>query len=259
MTPSTSTAPGRVDASRLRSLAAVLLLTFLLIGLAQSTSGADIQVADHPDVGPHLVDAEGRTLYVYAEDAPYRATCVDACAEDRPPLAFSGLVPTSAGVDAVLVGGVTRPDGSSQAAFDGWPLYGFTGDEAAGSILGIGDGWSAVAADGTLIASADAVADGGAAATLSAEELAARGTEVYAIYCAACHQADGRGNIGPSLISNAHLGDSVFVARQIRDGLGEMPGFGMVLSLEDMAAVATYVRTHFGNDFPPMEPAEFER
>jgi mono/diheme cytochrome c family protein len=255
----TPNAHPRVRGAALRVLVAAALVTLAAVVGAQSTGGATIQVADHPQIGPHLVDAAGMTLYVFADDAPYRPTCVAACADERPPLSFTGLVPTSAGVDAVLVGGVTRPDGSSQAAFDGRPLYGFRGDDAAGSILGIGAGWSAVAVDGTLIETAEAAAGAGAADALSAEELAARGADVYAIYCAACHQADGRGNIGPGLISNARVGDAVFVARQIRDGLGEMPGFGMVLSLQDMAAVATFVRTHFGNAFGPMAPADFER
>lgn len=259
MSHRTSNAHVRAPGTTLRLLVAAALVTIAAVAGAQPTGGATIQVADHHQIGPHLVDASGKTLYVFAEDAPYRATCVDTCAEERPPLSFTGLVPTSVGVDEVLVGGVTRPDGSSQAAFDGRPLYGFRGDDEASSILGIGAGWSAVAVDGTLIHTAEAAAGAGAAEALSAEELAARGAEVYAVYCAACHQADGRGNIGPGLISNARVGDAVFVARQIRDGLGEMPGFGMVLSLEDMAAVATFVRSHFGNAFPPMAPAEFER
>ena len=55
------------------------------------------------------------------------------------------------------------------------------------------------------------------------------------------------------------MGDAAFIARQLRDGMSEMPGFGSVLSNEDLAAVATYVRGSFGNDFPPLEPTDFVR
>jgi predicted lipoprotein with Yx(FWY)xxD motif len=244
----------------------VLLASLVLLAVAasyawaQAAAASDIQVRDHPEIGAHLVDAQGRTLYVYAEDAPYRATCVDACAEQWPPATFEGIVPTSTGVPAVLVGAVIRPDGSPQAAFDGLPLYTFAGDLGEGSIEGLGRGgrWSAVAANGDLISGVGENGTDGPAA-MSPEELLAKGQQVYAMYCAACHQADGSGNIGPSLRGSANMGDAAFVARQIRDGLSEMPGFGGVLGNEDLAAVASYVRGSFGNDFPPMEPADFVR
>jgi len=228
--------------------------------LAQSSVRADLQVRDHPVIGPHLVDAEGRTLYVTSADSPYVSTCVDACAANWPPAGFAGLVPSSNGVDATRVGGLIRPDGSAQAMFDGLALYTFAADEGEGSILGIGRGgvWAAIAPDGRRIESAEAVVAEETVA-LTAEELFARGQEAYAIYCAACHQADGSGNVGPNIRSNARVGDDAFMVRQIRDGISEMPGFGNVLSNEDLAAVATFVRASFGNDFPPLAPDQFVR
>jgi predicted lipoprotein with Yx(FWY)xxD motif/cytochrome c5 len=241
-------------------LALALVATVASQAWAQVTTTSDIQVREHPEIGAHLVDAHGRTLYVFAEDAPYRATCVDACAEQWPPVTFTGIVPTSTDVPAVLVGAVIRPDGSPQAAFDGLPLYTYAGDDGEGSIEGLGRNgrWSAVAPNGDLISGmAENGADGPAA--MSPAEVMEKGQQLYATFCAACHQADGSGNIGPSLRGSANMGDVAFVARQIRDGMSEMPGFGGILSNEDLAAVATYVRGSFGNDFPPLEPADFVR
>ena len=97
------------------------------------------------------------------------------------------------------------------------------------------------------------------AGPVSPVEVLAQDQQLCAMYCAACHQADGSGNNGPSLRSSANMRNATFIARQIRGGMSEMPGFGSVLDNEDLAAVATDVRGSFGNGFPPMEPADFVR
>ncbi len=84
------------------------------------------------------------------------------------------------------------------------------------------------------------------------EELLARGKQVYAINCVACHQASGKG-VPPAF--PALLGNSVVLgpkAAQIdvllngRSGT-TMAAFGGLLSDADIAAVITHTRNAWGN------------
>ncbi|MCA9567306.1 MAG: cytochrome c [Myxococcales bacterium] len=93
-------------------------------------------------------------------------------------------------------------------------------------------------------------------------DLRTRGEKVYGTVCAACHQADGKGVEGtypPLAGSGAFYGDAQNMSRIIVHGLngeivvqgktfnGAMPPQGH-LSDYEIAAVATFVRTSFGND-----------
>jgi len=248
---------------RLVLILAVSLTMATAAVLAQGAGGQDIQVRTDPTFGEYLVDSRGHTVYAYLGDSPFTSTCLDECAEVWQPVTFSGIVPSSAGVNTVLVGSAVRPDGTSQATYAGMPLYTYSGDTAEGSFEGVGvdEAWYPVAVDGTLLgrdgSGGDAAA--GDAEPLTVEELMAQGREHFMTFCAACHEADGRGNIGPSLQSNQRLADAAFVARQIRDGGSEMPGFGGVLNEQQLAAVATYIRMSFGNNYEAMTPDQFRR
>jgi predicted lipoprotein with Yx(FWY)xxD motif/mono/diheme cytochrome c family protein len=241
------------------AIVALSLLVFTTVPLAHS--GTDIQVRTDDEIGPHLVDFRGHTLYVFTEDEPHTSTCVGACAEQWPPLVFDGLVPSSSGVPVVQVGSITRADGSTQATFAGMPLYTFANDETEGTFEGTGlsGSWFPIGPDGTLVGhgadpnSADATADA------TPEEVMAQGRAAYTMYCAACHTDDGRGSVGPNLRENQRLANDVFMVRQLRDGGDEMPGFGGVMSDADLAAVATYVRNSWGNTLPPMTAEQFRR
>lgn len=76
-----------------------------------------------------------------------------------------------------------------------------------------------------------------------------QGQQVFRQNCAVCHGNNGGGGIGPALAGNNHLKDVQYVVNQILHGGGGMPTFGNQLSNEQIAAVATYVRTSWGNDF----------
>jgi glucose/arabinose dehydrogenase len=68
----------------------------------------------------------------------------------------------------------------------------------------------------------------------------------YAKHCAVCHGREARGGQGPSLLSPvyAHGVDDPRVTRTIRDGFpdGGMPGFGSVLSEQEIAALVAWLR-----------------
>jgi predicted lipoprotein with Yx(FWY)xxD motif len=105
-------------------------------------------------LGDVLVDARGKTLYLYEPDHQGPSRCTGFCAEQWPPVTVSdgtSLKDIGPGVDANMVGTVRRADGTIQVTYDGWPLYSWRLDYAPGQATGQGDDmglWQAIAPDG---------------------------------------------------------------------------------------------------------------
>ncbi|QDS17180.1 c-type cytochrome [Xanthomonas arboricola] len=82
----------------------------------------------------------------------------------------------------------------------------------------------------------------------------ASGQDVYQAICQGCHMPAGRGAQGageyPALAGNPKLAAGPYVTMMVLDGHAGMPGFGEMLNDRQVAEVASYVRTHFGNDYP---------
>jgi mono/diheme cytochrome c family protein len=80
------------------------------------------------------------------------------------------------------------------------------------------------------------------------------GEEVYRQICQSCHMAGALGGAGaatiPALAHNPRLAIPDFVVITVLKGRGAMPWFDDLLDPAQIAAVATYVRTHFGNAYP---------
>ena len=89
--------------------------------------------------GTALVDGAGKTLYMTDQDSATKIACASqACTSVWPPLTMSaGQQPTGPDEIAGKLSLVTRPDGTSQVAYDGKPLYTFAKDEP-GQALGNG-------------------------------------------------------------------------------------------------------------------------
>ena len=106
------------------------------------TGEATVSVSDTTDFGPILVDANGMSLYLFMADTQNSGTSTcgddDGCAEEWPPLTSDGDPVAGEGVDAALLGTITRDDGSTQVTYNGWPLYLFEEDTAAGDTNGQG-------------------------------------------------------------------------------------------------------------------------
>lgn len=81
-----------------------------------------------------LTSAKGFTLYSFAPDTSTTSKCNGACAHAWPPVKGAA---TAAGVKGTF-GTIKRSDGSTQATFNGHPLYTFTGDAAPGQAKGNG-------------------------------------------------------------------------------------------------------------------------
>jgi mono/diheme cytochrome c family protein len=95
---------------------------------------------------------------------------------------------------------------------------------------------------------------------------AERGRKQFHDYCAACHQADGRGSDDtPPLAGSSWVaGPENRLVKIVLDGVRgpmevngktydrEMPGFGQVLSDADVAALLSFVRREFGASSDPI-------
>lgn len=117
---------------------------------ASAAAGAEIKLADS-SLGQIIVDAEGKTLYMFTPDEAGTPTCYDDCATAWPPL--TGEATAGTGLDASKLTVVDRTDGSKQVKYGNWPLYYFANDAAAGDVNGQGlnDKWYVVGADGEPI------------------------------------------------------------------------------------------------------------
>ena len=97
-----------------------------------------------------LTNAQGFTLYWFAPDTPTTSKCNGSCATYWPPV--KGPATAGPGVTGKL-GTITRADGSTQATYNGHPLYTYKGDtapgQASGNNLNLSGGvWHEVTANG---------------------------------------------------------------------------------------------------------------
>jgi predicted lipoprotein with Yx(FWY)xxD motif len=81
-----------------------------------------------------LTNSKGFTLYSFAPDTSTKSNCNGTCAQFWPPVQGPA---TASGVKGTF-GTIKRSDGSTQATFDGHPLYTFAADTAPGQAKGNG-------------------------------------------------------------------------------------------------------------------------
>ena len=82
-----------------------------------------------------LVDSNGMTLYWFVPDTSTKSNCSGQCATYWPPV--KGPLTAGSGVTGTL-GTITRSDGTTQATYDGHPLYTYIGDKSPGQNTGNG-------------------------------------------------------------------------------------------------------------------------
>ena len=109
-------------------------------GKAPQPSGtaAALSVRTVPSLGQILADGSGRALYLFQKDPSGASSCTGSCAQVWPPLTTTGTPAAGAGVAAGLVTVLRRPDGTSQVAYAGHPLYYYVADHGAGQTTGQG-------------------------------------------------------------------------------------------------------------------------
>jgi predicted lipoprotein with Yx(FWY)xxD motif len=123
-----------------------------------SSSNAELKTAQ-TDLGKVVVDADGRTVYVFDKDTAGSGTsaCTGACLAKWPPVQATSDKPTGSGVTGRL-GTIKRDDGTEQVTLAGMPLYLYAGDSHAGDVTGqaVGGVWWVVSPDGKKVTAAAA-------------------------------------------------------------------------------------------------------
>ena len=111
-------------------------------------------------LGSILVDAHGRTLYLFEKDRNGLSMCNSACTTYWPPLTSHGALRAGSGAHKALLTLGKAHNGVRQVLYAGHPLYTFVGDKRAGQTTGegltnFGAGWYAIAAGGQKVDKSD--------------------------------------------------------------------------------------------------------
>ncbi|ROR66923.1 COG4315 family predicted lipoprotein [Agrococcus jenensis] len=106
----------------------------------EPSTSAMLMVADS-DVGEIVVDGDGMTVYMFDNDTQGAgaSVCEGDCATNWPAVTTESEAPEVEGVTGE-VGTIEGVDGATQVTLNGWPLYSFAGDSAAGDVAGQGVG-----------------------------------------------------------------------------------------------------------------------
>jgi predicted lipoprotein with Yx(FWY)xxD motif len=147
----------------------ILVLTIVaIVGAIVATSGATKKVPQRTavagsaismsqtPVGKALVDARGRTLYLFAGDKPNASRLSAAGQAVWPPFTSTTLPMATSGVSAGRIGTIA---GTKQITFNGHPLYYYVGDRNPGQTAGqglneFGARWYVLSSRGVAITSA---------------------------------------------------------------------------------------------------------
>jgi predicted lipoprotein with Yx(FWY)xxD motif len=130
---------------------AILALLVVPVAAAPATpagtpaAAGGLSIATSPDYGPYLATADGMALYTFALDVPGsgKTGCLNDCARKWPPYLAESIPALPEGVIGEL-SLVTLADGQTQLAYNGRPLYTYTGDFEPGqtNAHNLGTAWT---------------------------------------------------------------------------------------------------------------------
>jgi predicted lipoprotein with Yx(FWY)xxD motif len=143
----------------LGAIAAAAFLVAAAHGGADSTSRAPkgaLVALRRTALGTVLVDARGRTLYLFEKDRKGMSACDTACVKFWPPLVSRATPRAGKGVHRSLLALARQQDRRRQVTYAGHPLYTFVGDKTPGQTSGegltnFGAQWDALAANGHTV------------------------------------------------------------------------------------------------------------
>ena len=141
----------------IRSCVAVGLAALVVAAVASAAyGGAVVGVAKTAKLGRIVVDAKGRTLYMWRADRGTTSVCYGQCVRFWPPLLTRGKPVAAAGIRPSLLGTTKRRDGRLQVTYGGHPLYLYAGDARPGQTNGQGSNgggakWWVLAPSGAVV------------------------------------------------------------------------------------------------------------
>ena len=101
-----------------------------------------------------VTDGSGMTLYLFTKDTKgtTKSACTGACLSYWPPALLGSSAPKLTGVTGT-VGSSAAAGGGKQVTLNGWPLYYYAQDKAAGDVLGQGvmNIWWVVSPSGSAV------------------------------------------------------------------------------------------------------------
>jgi predicted lipoprotein with Yx(FWY)xxD motif len=169
---STDSTKGVAPMTRIRfSVAGVVLVIVAIVAVLVATSGgrantvqrtasatSGISLHQTP-LGKALVDAHGRTLYLFEGDRSNVSTLSAAGRAVWPPFTSNSRPQALGGVVAADIGTIKQSGGGFQVTYAGHPLYYFIGDRGPGQTRGqglneFGALWYVLASNGAAITSA---------------------------------------------------------------------------------------------------------
>lgn len=112
----------------------VMIISFAVVTVtALATKDVyNVNITNNKNFGECMTNETFFTLYYFLNDAPGNGTsqCFGKCAENWPPFYVEDLHvnPELNPVDFTVI---NREDGSKQLAYEGWPLYLYSGDTEA--------------------------------------------------------------------------------------------------------------------------------
>ena len=124
------------------------------VAAAPTGKAVTLQIAQNDALGKFLADGDGRTLYLFTKDTTKGvSSCYDKCEQAWPPLLIEGQPTLKDGVSSTAISTTLRTDGSIQVTYNGWPLYYYVKDAAAGDTTGqaVGKVWWVVSGEGNPI------------------------------------------------------------------------------------------------------------
>jgi predicted lipoprotein with Yx(FWY)xxD motif len=143
-------------------------------GAQHSTSSAAVKTRKIKGLGVVLINAQGRTLYVFMKDAHRHVTCTKAngCQSFWPPLKWKSAGKPKAGgaAKSKLLAWDKDPGGGRVVTYNHWPLYTYSGDTAGGQARGWnqnlnGGKWYVISATGKVVKHKTAGGGGGGTTT----------------------------------------------------------------------------------------------
>ena len=125
---------------------------------SSAVSGAKFDTGDVAGLGAVLVDARGRTVYILTSAGKKNVPCTDASGctavwPDLPLPSGDSAAKAAAGLNASPLGTMKLSDGETYPTYNGYLLYEYTGDTAAGQgngqgIKSFGGTWHALDSSG---------------------------------------------------------------------------------------------------------------